>query len=225
MASTIGDMNYVKDYEVKLPEVGSGLDTLIFDFESASLSNDPAILSIGAFGFNRNDYQGTVNNVKSIIEDGYDKESLYHFYVNMDLTEQFFLGLDIDKKTGRWHYEKNSTNLQTMLNGRISPYSGYNKFIKFLTSMTKNNPELAILVRRTHADLIWMWNLEKALSVTRPFFKHNDVLDIASVIFAKTGNVKGMHDVEPGLKDKLKSHHALNDCFLDAIRVCDIYKS
>ncbi|QPB09267.1 exonuclease [Klebsiella phage Miami] len=196
--------------------IDSDINTVIFDFETASLGINPAILSMGAFAFDRFSLETTQRRMKN----PQDKDT---FYRNLNLKESFFLGFDISKETGEWHYKKNGTNLGKMLENEVSPYAALREFKRFIMSYRRKTEDMVILIRRTHADYIWLENLCKRLD-TEMFLRHNDVIDIPSIVFAKTGDVKGHYTLEESLFEGLVSHHALTDCYLDALRICSLYQ-
>lgn len=175
-------------------------NALVFDFETASLKRNGAILSIGAFMFDR----FSVENTKAMKED-----PKYRFSVNIDLTEQFFLGFDIDWETGRWWRERNADQIQEVLNRRISISSAINKFNQFL-----KGKDLVIYCRHTHADFTWYENACLLLGI-KPTIRFNRIFDVSTTIFTKFNEIKGYI---PSIKRGI-AHNALEDSMHDALQI------
>lgn len=192
------------DAEQKVRDIVAGVNTLVFDFETPSLQRDAGILSIGGFMFDR----FSVENTKAAM----DIEML-NFTVNINLTEQFFLGLHISQETGKWWNTKNKDQIPHVTKNQISIHEAIPQFVNWIDSAPKLHP----FCRHTHADYIWLENVCEVLKIKNPV-RYNRVYDVASAVFQATGEEKGYILTDM----KFDNHNALGDCQRDGLQLAMI---
>jgi len=188
---------------ISTEQVIANANTAVIDYESASLQPDAGLLSFGGFKFNRFSVEET--KLAMEIPD-------LNFYVNLDLTEQFFLGFDIDKATGKWWRERNASQIAEVLKNPTSISKSLPEFFKWLMS---NKP--IVFCRRTHADYVWTNNACKLLKIKNPI-GYNEILDVPTAIFQATGEIKGY--IKTGME--FANHNALGDCQRDGLQLAFI---
>lgn len=180
------------------------VNTTILDFETASLEPDAGIISIGGFHFNRFSVSDTEKAMNS---------EVHNFYINVDLTEQFFLGCHLDQGTALWWNTYNNDQIKNVLKNKVSIYKAMELFIVFL----KMNSTNVFFSRRTHADYIWLKQICKKLDMKNPI-GHNQIFDVATAIMQTTGEIKGHIKTEKNFD----MHNALGDCHRDALQLAMI---
>lgn len=180
-------------------------NAVVVDFESAALGTNPAVLSIGAYAFDRFNVAETTAAYKNGMND---------FYSNIGLTEQFFLGLEISIDTAEWWRNKNAKQIPEVMKNRKDISVVIPEFFNWLSRF--ENP--IIYCRHTHADFVWLDNICKKLKIKNQI-RYNQIFDVCSAVLQATGETKGY--IVTGI-DRSNSHNALGDAYNDAVMLAMI---
>lgn len=184
------------------------VNTVVFDFETASKQRDAALLSLGGFAFNRYNLEEVKETIKA---------RKHYFYQNFDLTNQFFDGFHLEQDTAKWWRERNSNQIPEVLVNRVDLKEGLLDFNDWIKSFPKDT---LFFSRHTHADYIWYENACKLLGI-RSAISYNRIYDTCSVVLLAYNEPKGY--VVTG--EERNAHNALGDCLDDALQIAMCFDS
>lgn len=184
----------------------ANINACMFDFETGALGTNPALISFGAFFFNRFDVEET--KLLMGVAD-------FNYYANIDLNAQFFLGMEFNQATAKWWRERNSEQISVVSKDRQELANVLQAFF----AMCAKFPDTLFFCRHTHCDYVWLESACKALGIKNAI-PYNRIFDVSSVILQATNDPKGYVTGDW----ERNAHHALGDCHNDALQLATVSK-
>ncbi|MCX8726951.1 3'-5' exonuclease [Gilliamella sp. B2838] len=193
------------------------INTVIIDIETLDTVPTAAILSIGAFSFDRYNLNETKTSIDHILRSS-ELNKNESFYNNLNLLPQILNGRSISADTiAFWKNNDYSPLLNHCLDPKMSliNLSGYlDEKLKF--------DDVHLYFRGTSFDEAILVNAYKSLDLEVPW-KFYNVRDIRTYIDALTNSNKGYIK---GFKTDFNftKHHALHDVLRDTEQMCVAYE-